>query len=203
MFVSLSSALLGTLRRMAYISRLMKYLIIHPKDPTTTFLSKIYAHLKDKTEVNGGITKSELREVIESHDRIILLGHGSPCGLLSRGQFPDAGLYIIDLSMVPAFKEKSNCMYIWCYADQFVHRHGLSGLCSGMFISELREAGYFGFDKINYSLIDQSNKKFSFILSEYIDEPIDVLYKKLANEYKLLASMNPIAKFNVERIYIT
>ncbi len=188
---------------MAYISRLMKYLIIHPKDPTTTFLSKIYAHLKDKTEVNGGITKSELREVIESHDRIILLGHGSPCGLLSRGQFPDAGLYIIDLSMVPAFKEKSNCMYIWCYADQFVHRHGLSGLCSGMFISELREAGYFGFDKINYSLIDQSNKKFSFILSEYIDEPIDVLYKKLANEYKLLASMNPIAKFNVERIYIT
>ena len=188
---------------MAYISRLMKYLIIHPKDPTTTFLSKIYAHLKDKTEVNGGITKSELREVIESHDRIILLGHGSPCGLLSRGQFPDAGLYIIDLSMVPAFKEKSNCMYIWCYADQFVHRHGLSGLCSGMFISELREAGYFGFDKINYSLIDQSNKKFSFILSEYIDEPIDVLYKKLANEYKLLASMYPIAKFNVERIYIT
>ncbi len=62
----------------------MKILIIHPDDPTTDFLSQIYAQFVDKTVVKGGITKSELRELIESHDRILLLGHGSPYGLLSR-----------------------------------------------------------------------------------------------------------------------
>lgn len=135
----------------------MKTLIIHPKDPTTTFLSRIYARLKDKTIIKGGVSKSKIRDLIEVHDRVLLLGHGSPYGLLSQGQFFEAGLYIVDVSMVPVLKEKSNCMYIWCYADQFVHRHGLSGLCTGMFISELGEADYWRFEDIDESLINQSN----------------------------------------------
>ena len=81
---------------MAYISHIMKNLIIHPEDPTTSFLSQIYAPLTNKTVVKGGITKSELRELIESYDRVFMLGHGSPYGLLNPDQFPDAGSYIID-----------------------------------------------------------------------------------------------------------
>lgn len=69
----------------------MKNLIIHPEDPTTSFLSQIYSPLKNKTIVKGGITKSELRELIESHDRVLMLGHGSPYGLLSQAQFPMLG----------------------------------------------------------------------------------------------------------------
>ena len=65
----------------------MKTLIIHPQDPSTTFLSPIYANLRNKTVIKSGITKSELRELIVSHDRVLMLGHGSPYGnLLIQGK---------------------------------------------------------------------------------------------------------------------
>ena len=48
----------------------MKNLIIHPKDPSTEFLKPIYSNLEDKTVVTDGITKTELRVLIEIHDRI-------------------------------------------------------------------------------------------------------------------------------------
>jgi hypothetical protein len=116
----------------------MKNLIIHPEDQSTTFLSPIYANLQNKTVVRGGVSKSELRELIESHDRIFLLGHGSPFGLLNPSQFTDAGLLIIDDSMALSLKRKSNSIYIWCFASKFVQKHGLAGLNCGMFISEVR-----------------------------------------------------------------
>jgi hypothetical protein len=181
----------------------MKNLIIHPEDPSTTFLSQIYAVVPNKTVVQGGVTKSELRELIESHERVLMLGHGSPYGLLSVGQFPDAGFCIVDESMGSALKNKSNCIYIWCYANQFVQRHGLEGLCSGMFISETRETDYYGFDNIDGALIDQSNERFVSIVSKYINEPVKILYQKLLHEYDLLAKTNPIARFNIQRLYLT
>lgn len=179
----------------------MKTLIVHPADPTTTFLSSIYARLRDKTVVKGGITKSDLRELINSHDRIIMLGHGSPHGLLSVSQFPQAGFYIVDESLVSLLRNKSGCIYIWCYADEFVKRHGLTGLCSGMFISETGEADYYGFEDSDDNLIDQSNERFSRIMSNYITKPIEILHQKLLCEYGLLARTNSIAGFNHERLY--
>ena len=181
----------------------MKTLIVHPEDKTTEFLSAIYASLKDKTVIKGGVSKSEVRELIESHERIIMLGHGSPYGLLNPGQFPDAGLYIIDDSTALSLKRKSNSIYIWCFASKFVHQHKLSGLCTGMFISEVREANSYCFDYIDENLIDQSNQRFSWIFSKYLSQPIDILYQKLLYEYDLLASTNPIASFNLERLYLT
>ena len=132
-----------------------------------------------------------------------MLGHGSHYGLLSRGQFPDAGLYIVEDFMVSLLKDKSNSIYIWCHADQFVQRNGLAGLCTGMFISELGEAHYLGFEDIDKNLIDQSNERFSWIISQYINQPIEILYQKLLNEYGLLARTNIIAGFNHERLFLT
>jgi hypothetical protein len=181
----------------------MKTLIVHPEDPSTTFLSIIYARLMDKTVVNGEATKSELRKLIESHDRVLLLGHGSPYGLLSQGRFPDNSLYFIDDSMVPPLKNKSNSIFIWCHADQFVQKHGLSGLCTGMFISEVGEAIYNGFDNKDWDMIDQSNESFALIVSKYLNDPIEVIHQKLVYEYELLAKTNPIARFNIERLYLS
>jgi hypothetical protein len=67
----------------------MKTLIIHPKDPITTFLCGIYKTLPNKTVINSGITKDQLRKHILDHDRLICCGHGSPAGLFSVGRFPD------------------------------------------------------------------------------------------------------------------
>lgn len=178
----------------------MKNLIIHPEDPTTTFLSQIYAPLQNKTVVQGGITKSELRTLIESHNRILCLGHGSPDGLLNPGQFPDAGFYIVDESMVSPLKNKLNNLYIWCFADHFVKRNNLSGLNCGMFISEVGEAYNYGFEDVEWDIIEKSNELFSYIVSKHIDEPMGVLYEKLIYKYGLLAKNNPIAKFNLERL---
>jgi hypothetical protein len=181
----------------------MKTLIIHPEDSTTTFLSQIYASLTNKTIVKGGITKSELWELIESHDRVLMLGHGSPYGLLNPDQFPDAGSYIIDESMVIPIKSKSNSIFIWCHADQFVQRHRLTGLNSGMFISEGMEAIYYDFDNMDWELIEQSNDRFAAIFSKYLNEPMEILYQKLLYDYELIARTNPIARFNLARLYLT
>jgi hypothetical protein len=49
----------------------------------------------------GGITRTEIRKLIKSHDRIIIMGQGNGIGLMSVGQFKE-GEYntIIDGSMV-------------------------------------------------------------------------------------------------------
>jgi hypothetical protein len=141
--------------------------------------------------------------LIESHDRIFLLGHGSPFGLLNPSQFTDAGLLIIDDSMALSLKRKSNSIYIWCFASKFVQKHGLAGLNCGMFISEVREANSYCFDDIDENLIDQSNERFAFIVSKYLNDPMEILYQNLLYEYELIARTNPIARFNLERIYLT
>ncbi len=181
----------------------MKNLIIHPEDPTTTFLSPIYATLNNKTVITDGFTKSELQELIEYHDRVLMLGHGSPHGLLNPGLFPDAGLYIIDDVMVLPLSRKTNNIFIWCYASKFVQKHGLTGLCTGMFISEIREANSYGLEDMDWDVINQSNERFSSIISKHLNEPMEILYKKLLYEYGVLARTNPIVKFNLERLYCT
>jgi len=180
----------------------MKTLVIHPKDPTTDFLAPIYANLRNKTVIKGGITKSELHGLIEFHDRVIMLGHGAPFGLMNPRQFPDAGLFIVDGSMTGSLRNRSGCIFVWCHADEFLKRYGLSGLCSGMFISEMGEAEMYGFNNIEQRVIDESNDMFSLILSNYINEPLDVLYQSLLNEYRLVARVNHVARFNFKRLQL-
>ena len=156
----------------------MRDLIIHPEDSTKDFLSKIYAPLTNKTVIRGGICKSVLPKLIESHDRVLMLGHGSPYGLLNVGKFSDAGSYIIDDSMVSTLKNKTNSLFIWCHADEFVQRHGLSGFYCAMFISEVGEAFYYGFDDVDWHMIDKSNARFVSVVSKYLNEPMERMYQK-------------------------
>jgi hypothetical protein len=79
----------------------MKTLVIHPQDPTTDFLKPIYQALPDTTVVTGGVFKDEIIDLIMQHDRVIMLGHGTPHGLLAMDQFPGYNWNIIDHNMVP------------------------------------------------------------------------------------------------------
>lgn len=54
--------------------------------------------------------KKSLKDNIKSHDRIVMLGHGTESGLLGHGR------YIIDPTMVYLLREKI-CVSIWCNAD--------------------------------------------------------------------------------------
>jgi hypothetical protein len=106
----------------------MKNLIIHPQDPTTSFLSTIYAPIKNKTVITGGINRTELRKLINSHDRITMIGHGNGYGLMPVGQFPENKYPIVDDSLVCELREKQDSIYIWCDADFFLRLHNLDGL---------------------------------------------------------------------------
>ena len=70
-----------------------------------------------------------------------------------------------------------------------------------MFISEISEAIYVGFGLVKEEVINESNHTFSSIVSKYLDEPLDVLYKNVVKDYGELARTNPIARYNWERLY--
>lgn len=179
-----------------------KVLIVHPSDLTTSFLKGIYRKMKDTTVISGGVSKSEIREAIDTHTQVILLGHGTQLGLFGSGQFPIDDDYIIDETMVESLKRKKNLICIWCYADQFLRRHNLKGFYTGMFISSVDEMWYNDICDANYSQIMQSNYGFAAVLSRHINEPLPVLYQNLLIEYGKMAQTNPIAAFNFKRLYL-
>ncbi len=173
----------------------MRSLIIHPEDESTDFLKDIYSGLPDTTIITGGLKKDEVHQLIREHDRIFMLGHGFPDGLFSVGQFPGAGSLIIDRNTAPLLQDKEN-ICIWCYADEFVNRYQLNGFYTGMFISEVGEAGYYGIPT-NQQEINYSNKLFAAIVKKNLDN--EEMLKKVKSEY--YHSGSKVILFNRRRLY--
>jgi hypothetical protein len=179
----------------------MTNLVIHPTDRSTDFLKPIYANITDATIINGGVSKAQIAKLISEHDRIIMLGHGSPSGLFSIGQFAGENGYIIDSTMVPLLYEKE-CIAIWCNADQFMNKHELNGFYSGMFISEVGEATYCGLPGTEQETVTASNDYFAELLGEVINEPLSVIYEHIMDNYGLLTEDNKVANYNYNRLYL-
>lgn len=178
-----------------------KTLVIHPDDRSTDFLIQIYKDINNKTVVRGGKTKEELQELIKTHDRIIMCGHGSPFGLWPIGEWVgNISGNLIDIRDVELLKEKTDCYYIWCNANQFVERHNLKGFYTGMFISEVSEASWYDID-VDQETVDTSNDTFSQLVGKYIKRPIKQTYKKVLQEYESLIENNEVASYNHERLY--
>lgn len=183
----------------------MKTLIIHPLDGSTTFLDIVYKNIPNKTVIQGGCSKMDVMNLIKEHDRVMMMGHGSPGGLFAIGQFDNCGSkyggYIIDQSMVPLLKEKDNSVFIWCNADKFVNTFQLKGFYSGMFISEVGEALYCGLPGTQQDEVDESNYGFVNIIGKYINEDKDIIYENVMKEYGIIAEENPVALYNHNRLY--
>jgi hypothetical protein len=175
----------------------MNVLIIHPKDKTTDFLKPIYKNTKNATVITGGLNKEKLIEQISNHDRVIMLGHGSPSGLFSIGKF-DTGPYVIDESIAPYLKNKEN-IFIWCHADQFVNAHSLKGFYSGMFVSEVSESVYCKVPS-DQKTVDVSNNLFAAIVGEHINESLNKIYDNTKYKYGLIKEINPVASYNWQRL---
>ena len=179
----------------------MKTLIIHPEDRTTDFLRGIYATLPGHTLITKG-TKAHVNSLIDTHDRVIMCGHGTPMGLLSVKQFENYE-YIIDSNTVPRIRGKE-CIYIWCNADKFVDRYKLQGLYSGMFVSETGEALMCNLPPVSQSIVDESNNSFATWLGDIISEkPLHETYEYMMYYYKILAESNSVAEYNSERLYLS
>jgi hypothetical protein len=184
----------------------MKTLIIHPNDRSTDFLTPIYMNLKsfpdfdDVTIVTGGMSKSEVDKLITEHDRIMMMGHGSPGGLFSIGQFESQG-FIINHTTVPLLQNKE-CIFIWCNADKFVEAHNLKGLYSGMFISEVGEANYCDLPGTSQDTVTESNDFFAKELGSVSEKSLDEMYQHIRYSYGMLAEGNAVAEYNHNRLYL-
>jgi len=166
----------------------IKTLVIHPSDRSTDFLKQIYAG-RDFTVENRHrgekYPKEEFIKQIRNHDRIIMMGHGHPGGLLYS---------YVDWNIVPLLRKKE-CVCIWCNADQFVNYYGLKGFYTGMFISEVGEANCFRI-KTTQKKVDFSNELFARLITENIDNP--EIYSVLKKNY---VGDCPVIQYNNARLY--
>jgi hypothetical protein len=178
----------------------MKTLVIHPDDKSTDFLCPIYQTIKDKTVLRKGFTKQEVVEQIKIHDRIIMLGHGSPDGLFAVGQFETDNTFIIDSSSIDILADKEENVYIWCHANKFVEKFDLKGFYTGMFVSEILEALYCDLPLVEQKVVDESNNGFSRIVSNYINDSKSSIYNKTIEEYQIIANGNLVAAYNIVRL---
>ena len=189
----------------------IKTLVIHPKDKTTDFLKPIY-NKRNFTVLNTDFEFDKVTELIKNHDKIIMLGHGTPFGLLAKDQFANLGnnwmtaRYAIDNRHAEYLKNKE-CIFIWCFADRFVKKHGLKGLATGMIISEEIEARYVGIDHTPEQIAD-SNKLFaksirkamSGMESQLPADKNDDLKKLILKNYSSSPEY-PVLNFNRENIF--
>ena len=177
----------------------MQTLVIHPKDASTDFLKPIYEKL-ECTVITGNCTKAEVYKQVSLHERIIMLGHGSPSGLFAVGQFINEHRtsYIIDESFIELLQEKVNNVYVWCHADKFVAKHSLSGFYTGMFISEDLEAFMYDINPEEGEM-EKSNDLFSVVVGDMIQNEAEAIYKHVKNKYMLPGSK--VRDFNYEKIY--
>ena len=184
----------------------MKTLIIHPDDRSTDFLKPIYENVTDATVVTGNLTRKQVNQLIEQHDRIYMMGHGSPGGLFGVGNFLPEYTYhsygpgfIINHDTVELLQNKE-CIFIWCNADQFVKKHNLKGLYSGMFISEVGEAHYCGLPNTPQSVVDISNNSFARWMGENANMALNEIFNNTMDNYEVLAMDNPVADYNAQRL---
>jgi hypothetical protein len=177
-------------------------LVIHPSDPSTSFLKPIYGGITDKTIVEKNSDAKKLHELIEKSDRVMAMGHGSPNGLFSMGLFSGTryrSFYALGDDHADILRGKDQNVYIWCHADKFVDFHDLNGFYSGMFISEMGEAYFCGILQATDEMVTESNNAFSEIVGEHISLPKEKLYEKVRELYGKLAKSNPVAQYNLDK----
>jgi len=167
----------------------MKTLVIHPKDSTTDFLSDIYSDKKWDV-ITTNVSKKQLKDSIKSHDRIIMMGHGTELGLLGFDR------YIINSSLVYLLRDKI-CICIWCNANIFVDKYKLKGFYTGMIISEYEESLMYSIPTNDYFLTE-SNKDFANAIKKSIDTD-----NILNNTLKYYDGNSAVVTFNKQNLFQT
>lgn len=170
----------------------MKTLVLHPWDSTTRFLEVIYKG-KGFTEVRARPSNSKMKRLIKSHDRIIVLGHGT-----EKGMFDTNSVIWIDSRLVYLLREKKNSVYIWCNADLFVEKYKLDGFYTGMIVSDYEEAQIYGVSHKRDD-IDISNELFAKSIGDGLDSDIEIMLESVIGVYS--DPKNKIIEFNKKNIH--
>lgn len=154
--------------------------IIHPPDITTLYLNKIYDNIKLKQS---------------GKNAILMFGHGNPNGLFNL-KWDGYEISNKDISYI---KEHEIVVGIWCNANTFAEINKLTGLFSGMVISEVIEANAY-----NYEISEEDMLKLNDIYAEdmrYCLENYNL--KDIPKEFSKMNRFpeNDITNFNYNSLY--
>ena len=177
--------------------------VVHPKDKTTAVLKGLYEGM-DYCLVDQSMTNQEVRHVLNhanAFELMMLLGHGSDRGLYSR---TDDNQEEFDRILVGKhhryyLTKQHRLIGIWCHANLFAEEHHLSGLFTGMFISEMSEAYEYGVATSQEEL-DIELPKFVHRLRSLIDE--DVPFSEMPERLKAMDDVHSsLTNFNYHSVY--
>lgn len=170
-------------------------LVFHKTDPSTTMLSQVYDGKGwDVLHSCYDLDEEELFKVVDAHERIVCLGHGTPYGLM--GMF--------GTEMAPHFKDKK-LFVIWCNADAYFLKAGIG---QGQFItgnmpSEVWECSSAGCGKISKELMLENITYWSKLCADVCEKCLDGDVKSsvdyVRKNYLEKYGNHPVTIYNCER----
>lgn len=178
----------------------MSRIIIHDYryDESIEFLKKLYDSL---VVYDSDRSNSEIRNLLKNNSEIWMLGHGTPYGLLTRRNYKKGGeeYRLLINSQHVNFLRNKICVGIWCYANQFAEKYKLSGLFSGMVISEQMECDWIlGYTPTKED-VERCNYQFVKALRECLNcYPLSEIPEIMR---EICPDNNPINKYNFNSIY--
>ena len=159
-------------------------------------LGMLYEGMENVTLFDSWEQREEILDAIAAAPKdepILLLGHGTPRGLLDMRY----GTLIGDADAA-LLKDRPNLVGIWCYASSYAYKHGLKGFFSGMFISEPREAlanGVTASARMIYKKACDFSKRFGDMLRE--GKPLGEIAAELMDDRH---RDSELTRFNYDRL---
>ena len=184
---------------------LKKLLVIHPNDLSTDYLKGLYENVTDAVVLDETFSDEEISNALESDEfeTVMMLGHGCAYGLFAPTNydcFRQFGRMIINPNHADALRHK-NCIAIWCNANEYAERYGLSGLFSGMVISELSEARALSVPVTNQIQMNEHNTFWLSSLNECVTKyDVTEIPDKMA-EHIYPREMTPLETFNFNSLH--
>lgn len=175
-------------------------LVIHCADNSTDMLSQIYNGKGWDVLRDGDIDKGELHQLLQSHDRIVCLGHGTSGGLIN----VQGGGTVIGAAEAPYLKDKK-LFIIWCNADGYFNAHniGKGQFITGNMPSEVWECRAAGCGEISKELMLENITYWSKLCADVVERAlngdaqgaVDYVRDKYIEKY----GDHPVTIYNAER----
>ena len=143
--------------------------IIHANDPTTQCLTLLCEGREDMTcRITEISSNSQVTRAIRESQTIMMLGHSNEYGLFSKPNKNGKYERFLITDRHVEFLRRKTCIGIWCHANKFAKHYGLTGLFTGMIVSELQETIDLNITTTKEE-IDRENVKFASRLRDCID----------------------------------
>lgn len=175
-------------------------LVVHCEDRSTDMLAQIYEGKGWDVLRDGNIDPNELHQLLESHDRIVCLGHGTGSGLINK----QGSGSVIGADEAPYLKDKK-LFVIWCNADAYFTKHNIGNgqFITGNMPSEVWECRAAGCGEISAQLMLENITYWSKLCADVVERAlggdaqgaVDYVRDKYIAKY----GDHPVTIYNAER----